>query len=75
VGGALSGYVEPRWRAGCQAAVLAALICNVVLRPTFTEVGHLTAFLVGLAAIPVAPDRDRAPYTFPISRSRRTSSA
>jgi hypothetical protein len=32
------------------------------VRPTFTEVGHLTAFLVGLAVIPLAPDRDRMPY-------------
>jgi hypothetical protein len=25
-------------------------------------VGHLTAFVVGLAAVPLAPDRDAMPY-------------
>jgi hypothetical protein len=64
VGGALSGYIEPRWRARCQAAVLLALVGNLALRPTFTEVGHLTAFVVGMAAIPLAPHRDAAPYPF-----------
>jgi hypothetical protein len=62
VAGALSGYVERSWRLRCQSAVLAALIGNVMLRPTFTEVGHLTAFVVGLAAVPLAPGRDRAIY-------------
>jgi hypothetical protein len=41
---------------------VAMLFANFVVRPTFTEVGHLTAFLVGLAAIPLAPDRDAAAY-------------
>jgi hypothetical protein len=62
VAGALSGYVAPSWRLRCQVAVLAALAGNVALRPTFTEVGHLTAFLVGLAAVPLAPGRERAIY-------------
>jgi hypothetical protein len=62
VAGTLSGYVERSWRLPCQLAVLAALVGNVAIRPTFTEVGHLTAFVVGLAAIPLAPDRDHAVY-------------
>ncbi|WP_123026742.1 rhomboid-like protein [Mycolicibacterium stellerae] len=62
VAGALSGYVRPRWRAGSQATAVAALTANAALRPTFTEVGHLTSLLVGLAAVPLAPDRDRLPY-------------
>ncbi|MGV0853041.1 rhomboid-like protein [Mycolicibacterium phlei] len=35
-----------------QAAAVLALAANTAARPTFTEVGHLTAFLVGLAADP-----------------------
>jgi hypothetical protein len=62
VAGALSGYVVPRWRTRCQAAASAMLVANVVVRPTFTEVGHLTAFAIGLAAVPLAPHRDRNPY-------------
>jgi hypothetical protein len=62
VAGTLSGYVPRPWRAWTQAATLAALVGNVVVRPTFSEVGHLTAFLVGLGAIPLVPDRDNMPY-------------
>jgi hypothetical protein len=62
VAGALTGYVRPHWRSRSQAAGVAALAGNAALRPTFTEVGHLTAFVVGLAATPVAPDRDAMPY-------------
>jgi hypothetical protein len=58
VAGTLSSYVPRPWRSGCQAVTLAALVGNVLVRPTFTEVGHLTAFVVGLAAIPLAPDPD-----------------
>jgi rhomboid family protein len=57
VAGAASGYVEPPWRLRCQLGALAALAGNAARRPTFTEVGHLTAFVVGLAALPLAPDR------------------
>jgi len=39
---------------------------NAALRPTFTEVGHLTAFVVGLAAVPLAPGREGMPYPGPI---------
>jgi len=60
--GALTGYVQPPWRSRSQLTALATLTANAVARPTFTEVGHLTAFVVGLAAVPVAPRRDRMPY-------------
>jgi hypothetical protein len=60
--GTLSGYLQRPWRSRLQVAALVALTTNVAVRPTFTEVGHLTAFLVGLAAIPLAPDRDRMTY-------------
>jgi hypothetical protein len=62
VTGALSGYVERPWRSRAQAAGLVALTANVVVTPTFTEVGHLTAFGVGLAASRLAPDRDDMTY-------------
>ena len=60
--GALSGYVERPWRSRWQASVLTALVANVAVRPTFTEIGHLTAFVVGISAIPTTPDRDGRPY-------------
>jgi len=60
--GTLSGYVPPPWRTRCQVATVTVLLANFAVRPTFSEAGHLTAFLVGLAAIPIAPDRDEAPY-------------
>ena len=69
VAGALSGYVRPHWRSRSQVAAVAALAGNAALRPTFTEVGHLTAFVVGLAAVPLAPDRDAMP--FPADRGRQ----
>ena len=62
VAGALSGYVVRPWRSRCQLAAVAALAANVAVRPTFTELGHLTAFGVGLAAVPLVPNRDDAPY-------------
>lgn len=62
VAGALSGYTRKPWRSRTQAAAVLALAANAAARPTFTEVGHLTAFVVGLSAIPLAPDRDRRPY-------------
>lgn len=62
VAGTLSGYVQRRWRPRCQLAATVALAGNAAARPTFTEVGHLTAFVVGLAAVPLAPDRDRMTY-------------
>ncbi|KUI09876.1 hypothetical protein AU190_05520 [Mycolicibacterium acapulense] len=62
VAGALSGYTRKPWRSGTQAAAALALAGNAAARPTFTEVGHLTAFLVGLASVPLAPDRDEQSY-------------
>ena len=62
VAGALSGYVDRRRRTTAQTAAVSALVANAVARPTFTELGHLTAFGVGLAASPFVPDRDGQPY-------------
>lgn len=62
IAGALSGYVDRRWRMQAQVAAVSALVANAVARPTFTELGHLTAFGVGLAATPLAPDREGQPY-------------
>jgi hypothetical protein len=62
VAGALSGYIQRPWRPRCQAVAVAALAGNAAARPTFTELGHMTAFVVGLATIPLAPDRDDLTY-------------
>jgi hypothetical protein len=60
--GTLTGYVRRPSRSRVQAVTVAALAGNVAVRPTYTEVGHLTAFLIGLAAIPLAPERDIRTY-------------
>jgi hypothetical protein len=62
VAGALSGYVPRPWRSRGQMALLAALVGNVAVRPTFTQLGHLIAFVVGLAGVALSPDRERMPY-------------
>lgn len=62
VAGTLSGYIPRSYRSHCQATGFAALLINAIVRPTHTEVGHLTSFIVGLAAIPLAPDRDELAY-------------
>jgi hypothetical protein len=62
VAGTLTGYIRRPWRARCQLGAAAALTGNAILRPTFTEVGHLTALVVGLSAIALAPDRETMPY-------------
>ena len=60
--GSLSGYVQRPWQSRCQVMAVAALIANAAVRPTFTEVGHLTALILGLAGVPLAPDRERMTY-------------
>jgi hypothetical protein len=71
VAGALTAYVRPPWRTRSRLAGLGTLAVNAAVRPTFTEVGHLTAFAVGVAATPVAPGRDRMPFpTTPLQGSR-----
>lgn len=62
VAGTLSGYLRPPGRVGWQIIGGAALAANAALRPTFTELGHLTAYLVGVAAVPWAPNRDQFGY-------------
>jgi hypothetical protein len=54
IAGAISGQLAPRWRALAQGGALAALTGNVALRPTFTEIGHLSAFVIGLGFAPLA---------------------
>ncbi len=60
--GTLSGYVVRPWRSRFQAALVAGLAGNALVRPTHTEVGHLTALLVGLSCAPFVPNRDEAPW-------------
>jgi hypothetical protein len=62
VAGVLSAYLPRQYRWPCRGAAVAVLTTNVVVRPTFTEVGHLSAYLTGLALGPLAPDRNRRPY-------------
>lgn len=63
VAGALTGYLRRPWRSRCQLAGLGGFAAITAVRPGYTEVGHLTAFAVGLAAVPLTPDRER--LTFP----------
>jgi hypothetical protein len=65
VAGALSGYIQPPWRIRTQVVTAAALVGNLAIRPTFTEIGHLSAFIAGVAAIPLAPEREHNPYPSP----------
>ncbi len=60
--GALSGYVLRPWRSRCQAALVVGLVGNALVRPTHTEVGHLTAAMTGLAWAPFVPNREHAPF-------------
>ena len=74
----LTGYARPPWRTRSQVAGLAVLGGIAAVRPTYTAIGHLVAFVVGLAAVPLAPDRDGQPYPavqrpIPHSGSRRRS--
>jgi hypothetical protein len=62
VAGALSAYVPPPYRLPSRAVLLVALTANAVARPTFTEVGHLSAYVVGLAMAPAAPGTQARPY-------------
>lgn len=62
VAGTLTGYVPREFRTPAQALAVAALAVNAAVRPTFTEIGHLSALIVGLGAVPLAPERDRLPY-------------
>jgi hypothetical protein len=64
----LSGTVQRSWRSRCQVATVVALTGNAAVRPTFTEFGHLTAFVIGLAAIPLTPDRDDMTYPSSVLR-------
>lgn len=61
VAGTLSAYLPRRRRARVRAAAVGVLAANAMVRPTFTEVGHLSAFVTGLALSPLATDRDSHP--------------
>lgn len=59
VAGALTRYVTRPMPT--RATATAALAANVAIRPTFTEVGHLAAFVVGLASAPLLPEGEPYP--------------
>lgn len=62
VAGTLTAYLPRRYRTRVRAASLAVLAGNAAARPTFTEIGHLSAFATGLALGPLATDGDLRPY-------------
>ena len=69
----LTGYARPPWRTRSQVAGVAVLGGIAGVARSYTTIGHLVAFLVGLAVVPLAPDRDGQPYPAvqrPIPHSR-----
>ncbi|TPG34932.1 rhomboid-like protein [Mycolicibacterium hodleri] len=48
IAGRMTGHLGQPWRFRSQAAGTGALVANVAVNPTFTELGHLSAFLVGI---------------------------
>lgn len=48
--GALSASIPPRWRISWMAGWITVGVVSVVCNQTFTEVGHLTALLLGMLA-------------------------
>ena len=56
IAGRMTGQLLQPWRLRSQAAGTGALMANVAVNPTFTELGHLSAFLVGTVTGP-AEDR------------------
>lgn len=63
VTGALSAYLPARYRRACRGAGVAALAVDVAVQPTFTEVGHFSAYLTGLLMTPLAPVAEPYPGT------------
>jgi hypothetical protein len=61
----VSGYVERSRRSRLPVVALAG---NVAVSQRFTEVAHLSAFAIGLGAIPLA--YDRSVQTVPRARTR-----
>jgi hypothetical protein len=57
VAGAASTYLPKRYRTGGRVLTVVVLAANVAVRPTYTEVGHLTAFLSGLGTTALASRR------------------
>jgi hypothetical protein len=62
VAGTVSAYVPAPYRLPSQTVTLGALVANAVARPTFTEVGHLSAYIVGLLMTPLASGTQERPY-------------
>jgi hypothetical protein len=54
VAGTAAAYLPERYRTGVRAAAAGLLTVDVLVQPTYTEVGHLTSFLTGLALTPLA---------------------
>ncbi len=48
--GRMTGYLPQPWRFRSQVAGAGVLVANLAVNPTFTELGHLSAFHVGVLA-------------------------
>ncbi|MGH3725852.1 MAG: rhomboid-like protein [Mycobacterium sp.] len=53
--GALTASITPRWRGSWVAGWIAVGVVAIICNQTFTEVGHLTALLLGVLAARMAP--------------------
>ncbi|CAK7287665.1 rhomboid-like protein [Streptomyces misionensis] len=56
----LTYRIPPPWRYGYLAVVLAVFTLPLAGSPTFTDVGHFLAMLIGLACYPLAKGRAKA---------------
>jgi hypothetical protein len=58
IAGKMTASAPPQWRLRSRAVGVAVLAANVAVTPTFTEVGHLSAFVIGMLT-PVGAGRGR----------------
>ncbi|MUM17754.1 MULTISPECIES: rhomboid-like protein [unclassified Mycobacteroides] len=53
--GALTASIPPRWRGSWVAGWITVGVVSIICNQTFTEVGHLTALLLGMLAARMVP--------------------
>jgi hypothetical protein len=70
VAGVLTYRIARPWRYPYAAAVLAVFGVPLLAGRTFTDLGHFTAVLIGLACFPLVPGREKArnPQQTPVTR-------
>ncbi|HEY2331751.1 MAG TPA: rhomboid-like protein [Acidimicrobiales bacterium] len=64
--GVLAYHLPAPWRARYVVAISAILLVGVAVSSTFTDIGHLVAWAIGLACSWLVPDPDLSPE--PLSR-------